>query len=109
MSDSTGNKESIIVQHRLKNLYSYSKQSLAPAVSTVGFFFLKRKILLCKTNETVALPAKVKQFNSGSHNVLLSYSTLMCITYTLMNNILFLIFGQNTLMISTQIGNGKKS
>ena len=30
---------SIILKKRLKYLYSYSKQSLAPAVSTVGFFF----------------------------------------------------------------------
>ena len=34
--------KSIILKNRLKFLYSYSKQSLAPAVSTVGFsFFIK--------------------------------------------------------------------
>jgi len=38
MNDSIRNNESIISKQRLKNLYSYSKQSLAPAVSTVGFF-----------------------------------------------------------------------
>jgi hypothetical protein len=37
MNDSTQITESIISKNRLKNLYSYSKQSLAPAVSTVGF------------------------------------------------------------------------
>ena len=31
--------KSIILKKRLKFLYSYSKQSLAPAVSTVGFSF----------------------------------------------------------------------
>jgi len=39
MNDSNNNKGSVIPKHRLKNLYSYSKQSLAPAVSTVGFLF----------------------------------------------------------------------
>jgi hypothetical protein len=42
MNDSGKDKESIIPKNRLKNLYSYSKQSLAPAVSTVGFFYFNK-------------------------------------------------------------------
>jgi hypothetical protein len=38
---------------RLKNLYSYSKQSLAPAVSTVGFFLL-RQVMFDKSNKSKA-------------------------------------------------------
>jgi len=88
MSDSIGNKESIIVKHRLKNLYSYSKQSLAPAVSTVGFFFI-RKNLLHSFNKNYNLLTKVKVFYSRYHSLLLSGSTLMCITNT---NEQYLIF-----------------
>ena len=88
MSDSIGNKESIIVKHRLKNLYSYSKQSLAPAVSTVGFFFIVNNSLQ-SLNKTQNLLKKAKVLYSSSCNLLLSYSTLMCITNT---NEQYLIF-----------------
>ena len=108
MCDSAVNQESIIVKHRLKNLYSYSKQSLAPAVSTVGFFFLLGNITFCP-HRSVFHEARIYRPNSGLFKKLLSCSVLMCITYTLMNNILFLLVGQNRLMISTRIRNGKKS
>jgi hypothetical protein len=43
MNDSKPKNESVISKNRFKFLYSYSKQSLAPAVSTVGFFLCARK------------------------------------------------------------------
>jgi hypothetical protein len=113
MSDSIVNKESIIVQKRLKNLYSYSKQSLAPAVSTVGFFFFSQQGFVYLKEwlkkQAVSILSKVNGSVSAVPKTLLTYSTWMCIADTLMNNVLFLVFGLNTLMISTRIGNGKKS
>ena len=58
MSDSNGNNESIIFKIRLKNLYSYSKQSLAPAVSTVGFSLL----IECMQNSVFHNLDKVRVF-----------------------------------------------
>lgn len=93
--------ESIINQLRLKFLYSYSKQSLAPAVSTVGFFFLKA----CRISTGWS---GEKSKVEGPHRGLLSLYTgkesdvykkrsscrqLMCVAYTLVNNTLFLAFG----------------
>jgi hypothetical protein len=94
MNDSIIDSESIIEKNRLKNLYSYSKQSLAPAVSTVGFFFFmeigctmlnrvpERKRVRRNRRKIVVMETGTKRY--------LSYLQLMCITDTLMNNILFL-------------------
>ena len=52
--------KSIILKNRLKFLYSYSKQSLAPAVSTVGFSFFKKG--------RIRLVMMLKDFLNGTDN-----------------------------------------
>jgi hypothetical protein len=96
MNDSNRNNESVILKIGLKNLYSYSKQSLAPAVSTVGFSFNRcAKFCISTDNEC--------------HKNVSSDLQLTHISHRLMDNSLFLSFGQNLLKNRNGKTNGKKS